>query len=66
MFWETIFDPANTVKLSITEHLRPLIALPIQLGGMLVTAPHLNTESEYNILRLLTGDMDHIISQNRI
>ena len=33
---------------------------------MVVTAPHLNTESEYNILRLLTGDMDHIISQNSI
>ena len=33
---------------------------------MVVTAPHLNTESEYNILSLLTGDMDHIISQNSI
>ena len=33
---------------------------------MVVTAPYLNTESEYNILSLLTGDMDHIISQNSI
>ena len=32
---------------------------------MAVTAPHLNTEAEYNASSLLTGDIvDHIINQN--
>ena len=32
---------------------------------MAVTTPHLNTEVEYNLSRLLAGDIaDHIISQN--
>ena len=42
---------------SVSDHLRQLIALPIRLGGMAVTTPHLNTESEYKALRLLTKDV---------
>ena len=51
---------------SVSDHLRQLIALPIRLGGMTVTTPHLNPESEYKALKLLTKDIvDKIISQSR-
>ena len=51
---------------SVSDHLRQLIALPIRLGGMAVTTPHLNPESEYKALKLLTKDIvDKIISQSR-
>ena len=37
----------------------------MQLGGIAVTTPHLNTEDEDNVSRLLTEDVvDHTISQN--
>ena len=37
----------------------------MQLGGMAVTTPHLNTEVEDNVSRLLIEDVvDHTISQN--
>ena len=59
------FIPAIIGESLVPEHLRQLIALPIQLGGMAVTTPHLNTEAKYNAARLLTKDiLDHIISQN--
>ena len=59
------FFPTIIGESSIYEHLQELIALPIQLGGMAVTAPHLNTKAEYNASRLLTKDIvDRTISQD--
>ena len=59
------FFPDIIGELSISEHLRQLIALPKRLGGMAVATPHLNTEAEYHGSRLPTKDIvDHIISQN--
>ena len=59
------FISAIIGKSSISEHLQQLIALTIQYGGMAVTTPHLNTDTEYNVSRLLTKDIvDHIISRN--
>ena len=50
---------------SISDHLRQLIVLPIRLGGIAVTTPHLNTEAEHKASRLLTKDIvDDIISQS--
>ena len=60
------FIPAIIGESSVPDHLRQLIALPIRLGGMAVTTPHLNTESEYKVSRLLTKDIvDNIISQSK-
>ena len=56
------FIPAIICESSISELSRELIALPMRLGVMAVTTPHLNTEAEYNASRLLTKD--HIISQD--
>ena len=59
------FIPAIIVQSSISEHLPELIALPIRLGEMAVTTPHLNTKAEYNASRLLTKDIvDRIIRQD--
>ena len=59
------FIPAIIGETSISEHLRELVALPIRVGGMAVTTPHLNTESEYSASKLLTKDIvDHMINQN--
>ena len=40
------FTPVIIGESSVSNHLQQLIALPIQLGGIAVTTPHLNTESE--------------------
>ena len=59
------FIPAIIGESSISEHLRELIALLIQLGGMAVTIPYLNTEVDYNTSRLLIKDIVyHIIHQD--
>ena len=59
------FIPAIIGESSVSEHLRELITLPIRLGGMAVTTPHLNTEVEYNASRLLSKDIvDRIVSQD--
>ena len=58
------FIPVIIGESSVSDHLQQLIALPTQLGGIAVTTPHLNTESEYKASRLLTEDIvDNIISQ---
>ena len=50
---------------SVSEHLQELIALPIRLGGMTVTTPHLDTEAGYNASKLLTNYIvDEVISQD--
>ena len=59
------FVPSITSGSSISEHLRQLIALPMRLGGMAISIPHLNTDTECNTSRLLTADfVDHITSKN--
>ena len=40
------FIPAIIGESSISDHLRLLVAPPIQLRVLAVTSPHLNTESE--------------------
>ena len=60
------FIPVIISESSISENLRQLIALPIRLGGMAVTTPHFNTETEYNASRLLTKDIvDHVITKTQ-
>ena len=51
------FIPAIIGESSISKHLRELIALRMRLGGIAVTAPHLNTEAKYNGSRLLTKNI---------
>ena len=59
------FIPAIIGESSISEHLRELIALLIQLRGMAVVIPYLNTEVDYNTSRLLIKDIVyHIIRQD--
>ena len=59
------FIPVIIGESSVSDLLRQLIALLIQLGGMAVTTPYLNTESEYKASSLLTKDIvDNIISQS--
>ena len=62
------FIPVIIGESLISEHLRQLIVLPVQIGGMAVTTLHLNTEAEYNASRLLTTDVvdHHHQPRNRI
>ena len=55
-----LFVPVIYDESSISENLRPLIALPIRLGGKAVTIPHLNS-GRIQQIKMLTGDIvDHI------
>ena len=39
------FILAIIAELSVSDYLQQLIALPMRLGGIAITTPHLNTES---------------------
>ena len=58
------FIPVIIDESSVSDHYQQLIALPIRLGGIAVTTPHLDTESEYKASRLLNKDIVDIISQS--
>lgn len=59
------FIPAIIGESFISDHLRQLLALPIRLGGLAISIPHLKTETEYNASRTLTEQLiEHVINQN--